>query len=262
VLRTISALSLAGLFIAVVANLDPDLDREGRRHVINEGSVFLIPLALMVPATWWFFAQSPEQAGGLVFGGAVAMSLFFAFGVVASTLIGLYAYFGLLRNKRYVNLETALLLAGIALVATGAMEYVREGIRKPYVIYDFMYANGLTRAQIERFDRAGFFAVQPVVAHDVDLDQTTPEERGQIIFDVQCLRCHAVDGYNAVRPLVDSWSVQMIRDNTRELHRLKPFMPPFGGTEEDLEDLVAYLASLRTGQWEDVISPDPVEATR
>ena len=161
-------LSLAGLFIAVVANLETGLSGEDRRHVINEGSVFLVPLALMIPVSLWYFLAAPETASRLVVGGAVAMSLFFAFGILASTLIGVYAYWGLLKNKRSVHLETALLLTGIALIATGSMEYVREGIRKPYTVYHYLYANGLTGDEIARIDRDGFFSVPPMIAHGQD----------------------------------------------------------------------------------------------
>lgn len=255
VLRTISCLSLAGLFIAVVANMQTGMSLEERRHVINRGSIFLVPLALMIPASLWYFLVAPPTASRLVVGGAVAMSLFFAFGILASTLIGVYAYWGLLKNKRSVHLETAVLLAGIALIATGSMEYVREGIRKPYTVYHYMYANGLTSDRMKSIDARGFFADPPVIAYDRDLAQMTSEERGRIIYDVQCLRCHAVDGYNAIRPLVENWTIDMIRDNTRQLERLRGFMPPFAGTEEDLEDLVSFLATLRTEKWNEIHKP-------
>lgn len=255
VLRTISCLSLAGLFIAVVANMEKSLSGEERRHVINEGSVFLVPLALMIPVSLWYFLVAPPTASRLVVGGAVAMSLFFAFGIIASTLIGVYAYWGLLKNKRSVHLETALLLTGIALIATGSMEYVREGIRKPYTVYHHMYANGLTSREIEDINRDGFFASSPLIAYNRDPLKLTAEERGKIIYDVQCLRCHAIDGYNAIRPLVENWTVEMIRDNTRQLHRLRGFMPPFAGTESDLNDLVAYLSTLRTEKWNEIHKP-------
>jgi len=104
VLRTISALAIAGIFVAVVANLDKSLDREKRRHIIGEGSVFLVPLAIMIPASAWFFAVSPAHASDLALGGAVAMTMFFGFGILASTLVGLYAYFGLIKNKRLINI--------------------------------------------------------------------------------------------------------------------------------------------------------------
>jgi mono/diheme cytochrome c family protein len=256
-LRTISALAIAGIFVAVVANLDKTLNREQRRHVIGEGSLFLVPLALMIPASAWFFAASPSQASGLALGGAVAMTMFLGFGILASTLVGLYAYFGLIKNKRLVNLETALLLTAIALIATGSMEYVREGIRKPWVVYGYMYANGLTRDQLDEFNQTGFFASNPVIARDANIAGLGAVEKGRLIYKVQCQRCHEIDGYNAMRPLVASWSVEMIRANTRVLHRLKPFMPPFGGTDEDLEDLVAYLSTLRSAEWDTLHSEHP-----
>jgi hypothetical protein len=179
------------------------------------------------------------------------MTMFFGFGILASTLIGFYAYFGLIKNRRSINIETSLLLAAIAFVATGSMEYVREGIRKPYIIYDYMYANGLTTAEVSRLNQSGFFAARPVIARESDLMSLPAEEKGRLIYRVECQRCHAVDGYNAIRPLVNSWNTEMIRDNTRQLHRLKWFMPPFAGNEEDLSNLVAYLASLRSDRWND-----------
>lgn len=250
-LRTISSLALAGIFVAVVANLDRHLDREKGRHIIHAGSIFLAPLALMIPLSVWFFAASPHAAGELALGGSVPMTMFFGFGILASTLIGFYAYFGLIKNRRSINIETSLLLAAIAFVATGSMEYVREGIRKPYIIYDYMYANGLTTAEVSRLNQSGFFAARPVIARESDLMSLPAEEKGRLIYRVECQRCHAVDGYNAMRPLVNSWNTEMIRDNTRQLHRLKWFMPPFAGNEEDLSNLVAYLASLRSDRWKD-----------
>jgi cytochrome bd ubiquinol oxidase subunit I len=260
-LRTVSALALAGIFVAVVANLDRCLDREKCRHVIHAGSVFLVPLALMIPLSVWYFAAAPHAASELALGGAIAMTMFFGFGIVASTLVGLYAYFGLIRNRRYINLETALLLAAIAFIATSSMEYVREGIRKPFIVYDYMYANGLTIANVARVNQAGFFAAKPVIAREIDPSSLSEIERGRLIYRVQCQRCHAVDGYNAIRPLVNSWSTEMIRSNTRQLDRLKWFMPPFAGTEQDLNDLVAYLASLRSDRWKYEEATAPVKGS-
>jgi cytochrome bd-type quinol oxidase subunit 1 len=252
VLRTISSLALAGLFIAVVANLDKKLSTDERRHIINEGSIFLVPLALMIPVSLWYFAASPPAAGRLALGGAIAMTLFFGFGILASTMIGVYAYWGLLRNKRSVHLETALLLTGIALIATASMEYVREGIRKPYVVYQYLYANGLTRTQVDTMRRDGFFAAQPLVMHGRSAETLTPIDRGRAIYEVQCLRCHEIDGYNAMRPLIASWTTEMIRDNTRQLHRLRGYMPPFAGNDRDLDDLVSYLSTLRSDEWRQI----------
>ena len=39
----------------------------------------------------------------------------------------------------------------------------------------------------------------------------------------------------------------MLEGNIRKLHRLKPFMPPFAGSEGDLERLVDWLEWLREG---------------
>ena len=98
-------------------------------------------------------------------------------------------------------------------------------------------------------NESGFWALQPVAVHDVDPRSATEVQRGQAIFKVQCGRCHAVDGYNAIRPLLAGWTPDMIRDNVRRLDRLKAFMPPFAGSERDFNDLVAYLSTLRSAEW-------------
>ena len=73
--------------------------------------------------------------------------------------------------------------------------------------------------------------------------------RGKVVLLEKCGRCHAVDGYNAIRPLLAGWTPDMIRDNVRRLDRLKAFMPPFAGSERDFNDLVAYLSTLRSAEW-------------
>src|SRR5205085_2750387 len=66
--------------------------REERQHIINYGAYFLIPMGLMLPLAFWYFEMVPAQSRRLVFGGAVAMNLFFMFGLAASVLIAGYAY--------------------------------------------------------------------------------------------------------------------------------------------------------------------------
>lgn len=250
VLRTISLMSLVGLFVAVIANLVKGYTREERHQVITEGGKWLIPMALMAPVSIWYFANVPEESRNMVMGGAIAMTLFFLFGVAASTLVGFYAYFGLVWRKRYINLETAVLLGMIAFIATGAMEFVREGVRKPYVIYGYMYSNGILVDDVERLNEEGTLAWAPWTAAKMGttIENLTFEQKGEALYAVQCSRCHTLDGVNGIKPLILNWPEDSIRHSLEKLHIEQPFMPPFVGPEEDKEAMVQYLANLHQEQ--------------
>lgn len=244
-LRTLSCLALAGIFVCIVVNLSPSYTREQRTRVINHGAYCLVPFALMAPVSIWYFNNVPEAARRMAGGGAIAMTLFMAFGVVCSVMIGLYAYFGLIRSRRYISLETSLLLAGMALIATGAMEFVREGIRKPYVIHGYRWSNGI-RARTETLDeisRAGILTRVPWIVDGDRAATADPRSRGRWVFQAQCSQCHTVDGVNGIRPLV-AYDREIIRNDIEYLHIRKSFMPPFAGSDREKDDLAAYLFSL------------------
>ena len=65
------------------------------------------------------------------------------------------------------------------------------------------------------------------------------------MYRVLCSACHTATGdMNSMVHLTEGWSRDMYQLNLRKLHRLKSFMPPFAGNEEDLSTLIDYLQSL------------------
>lgn len=245
-LRTISCLAFAGISIALVANYIRDYTREQRQQLINFGSYFLAPFGLMAPFAIWYFATLPADSREYAMGGAIAMTLFMAFGVVSSLYIGAYAYFGLIRRKRYINRETSLLLFAVAFVATGAMEFVREGVRKPYLIHGYLYSNGVpARTEWkERLAREGILAharfAYPAELTLEQVRQLPLHQQGEYVFNAQCRMCHEPGGTNAIEPLINRASRELVTQMTRELDKLKGYMPPFVGTEQELKALVEY----------------------
>lgn len=261
-LRTVSCLALAGIAAAVIVNARRHYTREERHHVINFASYFLVPLGLMVPLAVWYLVQVPSPVRELPLGGAIAMTLFLIFGLVASVLIGFYAYFGLIRRHLYINLETSALLLAAAFLATGSMEFVREGIRKPFLIYGYMYSNGIlaTPQEAEKLNRDGIlahapFASPPPTATAVpatlaaaERPTLTPAEQrlrtGESVYKAQCRICHEPGGTNAVEAIVPNATRAWMERTVRQLHQVRYFMPPFYGTEDELQALVDYQMSL------------------
>jgi len=242
VLRTLSSLGIASLAAMAIVNLQSDFTREEKTEVINYTAKFLWPLVLMLPFAYWYFEGVPAYAKTLIQGGAAAMTLFFMFGIAASTLVGMYAYFGLIRRRRYINLETSLLLLAIAIIATVSMEFVREGIRKPYIIYDYLYSNGLGKDEVERANEEGVMANAPWKRLGFE-EGGDAHELGEKMYEIQCSGCHVRDGFNDLVLLIDGWSEEMLEYNLNRLHELKPFMPPLVGTREERRALVTFLMS-------------------
>jgi len=253
ILRTISSLALAAIFVAVIVNVQPHYTREERQRIINLGAYFMAPLGLMVVVAPWYFAELPAAAREQVQGGAAAMMLFFMFGLAASVLIGAYAYFGLIRARRYVSLETSLLLLGIAFIATGAMEFVREGVRKPYLIYGVLYSNGIPTYNDwpQRLRQDGLLKHAPFHREPgrsvADLKNLPLADVGERVFSAQCRMCHEVDGFNSLRALVAGRSRALLLATTLELHKYR-YMPPFLGNDYELKALLEFQARLAEGE--------------
>lgn len=245
VLRTLSSLGIASLGAMAIVNLSSGFDREERTRVINFAALFLWPLILMLPAAAWYFSEIPPLARSLIQGGAAAMTLFFLFGIAASTLVGLYAYFGLIRARRFINLETSLLLLSIAVIATVSMEFVREGIRKPFLIYDHLYSNGFTVAETERINAEGVLANATWRRSEFEASDS-PHALGEKMFEIQCSSCHVIGGFNDVLLLIEGWPEDLLVFNLDRIHLLKPFMPPLVGTLEERRALADYLLAMQT----------------
>ncbi|HQH73234.1 MAG TPA: cytochrome c, partial [bacterium] len=145
------------------------------------------------------------------------------------------------------NLETSILLGLIAFIATGSMEFVREGIRKPFIIHEYMYSNGIRVSDRDTLNQEGVLAWAPwtaLAAGGTSVAGLTPGQRGEALYRAQCLRCHTLDGFNGIKPLIKDWPEGSIRHALENLHVEQYYMPPFLGPQKDLQDLTQYLLSL------------------
>ena len=134
-------------------------------------------------------------------------------------------------------------IAVLALSSTGVTEWVREAVRKPYIIYNYMYANTLRLEDVPRVRQQGILRSARFVRHH-EVDPQDMAGSGKEVFQMQCASCHTVDGYNSIRFAVKGWSRDMIEYQLIHLNELKGFMPPFVGTEAERHALTAWLTGL------------------
>ncbi len=100
----------------------------------------------------------------------------------------------------------------------------------------------------------------PTVAKRAPDPAPTPTDpklaKGKAVFDESgCATCHSVGGIGGqIGPSLDAVGNKLTAETMKEILRdpklLNPntVMPPFEGSEEDLEALVAYLQSLKQGR--------------
>jgi mono/diheme cytochrome c family protein len=252
-IRTLVSLAFAGVgaialvtFVKAAAGV--------REKVVALAYKMIVPAVLVVPLFGWVFAVMPERAQRFLMGGAPVMTLFHAFGMASFGILALAAILSLWRRDYRPSTLGATLMVLLAFVSFGSFEFVREGARKPFIIEGFMYSTGVTtdmaakvdpRATLERTRQVGILHVSPwALPPGKEADELEPVALGESVYRAACLRCHSVDGYNAVRPLVHGWSRPTVRELLDKMHEVKASMPPFPGTDAEKEALAAYLVSL------------------
>jgi hypothetical protein len=242
VVRTAVCVALAGVYALITSSAVSDVAL--RNEVVRYAAQWLLVGALIIPfAGVWYISTLPSLAREISMGAAPAVTIFAGLSIFLSALVVGFTYLGPYQRPRHFNLVFAFLLAVLALSTTGVTEWVREAVRKPYIIYDYMYANSLRLADLERVREQGVLkSARWVRLHDVDPNAL--ERTGEEVFRVECACCHTVTGYNSIRMAVKGWSGVMIDYQLVHLNELKGFMPPFVGTEAERKALGAWLASL------------------
>lgn len=151
---------------------------------------------------------------------------------------------------RRVPRAALLLPFALTLVLLGSFERVREFIRKPYVIGEYMYANGLRVGDYPLFKEEGVLR-HATYAAVREVSDSNSVAAGAEVFRIACSRCHTTSGINAVNDrLTDlygggTWDRDTIRYYLLAMHTARPFMPPFPGTEREAGALADYLLDQR-----------------
>jgi mono/diheme cytochrome c family protein len=168
--------------------------------------------------------------------------------MIAAVIVGLIVVTALLGWLLPTRLPRWILPLPFAasVVLLGSFERVREFIRKPYVIANYLYANGVRVDDLPLLQRDGLL---PHATY-ARIRRITPENRsqaGQEVFLIACTRCHTARGMNSIDVKLTKmfgpgpWEGSIISGYLRNMHGPRPFMPPFPGNEAELDALTAWL---------------------
>jgi cytochrome bd ubiquinol oxidase subunit I len=262
--RTGGALLLSSLYVYLHASLT--ISNPKLRDMIASRSARPAMLgAILVTAGgvgWYCFL--PDAAAATLASAAVLnilMALIFALTAVVFVLL----YVGPYRNPGWLSpgFAGSLCLFGIAAFSTG--EFIREAVRKPYVVNNVVLANQVLPGEVTKLQKDGYLAsgvwtkafiaehYPKAMATDEDGDdyvdgsqllKLAPKDRlvlGKMLFLHHCNDCHAEDlGYSAVGPLLQGRARPQVLDRVKHLDD-NYFMPPWCGTNEEAELLTDYL---------------------
>jgi len=260
VIRTAVSAALAGLYALVTAALVPEVGL--RLRVTRYAAQWVMAGVAVLPlAGPWYIASLPRLAREISMGDAPAVTIFAGLTIFFSLLLVAFVFVSAYLYPRSFNIGLAMIALALGLVTTGVTEWVREAVRKPYLIYGYMWSNGIRLAEAPRLREQGVLPAAKWVAVAA-AEPGNEMEAGAQIFRVECEACHTVYGYNGMRFMVRGWSQGLIREALGRLDELKGFMPPFVGTPTEREALVEWLHRLAGERMEPMGGAEPGRGDR
>ncbi|HQQ78333.1 MAG TPA: cytochrome ubiquinol oxidase subunit I [Thermoanaerobaculia bacterium] len=256
VFRTGVCLLLAGAYLMFAALRERDRAALARLAGLL-GRVMAVGVAVAAAGLFWWKAALPPDVAANFLGGKPLIAslgtgwrhLFIA--LAASAVLALLA--ALL--PRTVRWPQAVLALVAAFGLLGGYERIREGARKPFIVRGYMFSNGILVSEIATLNREGVLSKARWAAHEAGDDAVS---KGRAVYRAECASCHTLDGYLSIRKRTASADADFLtlfltalRDDgskwtaTPPQKADYPFMPPFVGTDEELQALVAYLDSLK-----------------
>lgn len=200
---------------------------------------------------FWYYSQFPPLAKDLLFVAGLTTqfvghkelligSLLLAFGLI------LLAYFFALVKPKKIPFVLSLLMMVAYVFVVAEFERIREFVRKPYIIYDYMYAHGIRKVEVPLLAKKGILKHATFLPEEL---RTITEENklkvGEYLFKYECRYCHTINGVNAIVEKFQGLDKEAIYHRIGNLNSPStPFMPPFVGTDEEREALASYLYSL------------------
>ena len=259
VFRTAFAMVTAGLLVWFLTFFFTKKNQDLRNRIVGFVSRWVLawtPIWIVGAVWYWSVVPAPMQSRldvGLMTQRYVTwQNEFLIIIAIATGIVILTALIGSAR-PRFVPRLLLIIPFLFGLFALSHFERVREFIRKPHVVADYMYSNGVTMAELPVFQRDGILKYATYTAHKRVTDKNRLEA-GHDVYMVSCSRCHTTSGVNSVvdkfRTLYGEgqWDPVVMTSFLATMHNTRTFMPPFPGNDAEAEALVAFIIDLHKQQ--------------
>jgi len=196
---------------------------------------------------------------------ASPLNILAAVTVGATAALIALTYLGPYRNPGWLSPGFAISLCLFGAAAFGAGEFVREAVRKPYIVYRTVLSNQVLPEEVPNLKKNGYlesglwtkaFVQEHYPKAIVDgrisaaalrkLPHKDKIALGKVLFLYHCNDCHAAEiGYTPVGLLLQGRPRAAILDRVTHLDE-NFFMPPWCGTTAEAELLTDYLETINT----------------
>jgi len=261
--RTGAAFLLSALYVFLHASITLPMGR--LREVVQKRASLpsLLGIVCIGVGGFLWFLLLPESSAAVIL--AAPVITVFVLAVAGLTiLVFAMVFIASVGTPAWLNPGFAGLLLLLGLAAFGLGEFVREAVRKPFVVDRVVFGNQIFKEEVPKLREEGYlqrgiwtrYYVErkyPQLIEDGKiiysrLKDLSPSDRlalGETLFLYHCNDCHAKSlGYSAVAPLLRGMSQQKIKEFLLNLNEPYFYMPPWCGREEEAEILAEYLSTL------------------
>jgi mono/diheme cytochrome c family protein len=256
--RTPTAMLVAGIFGMLLVTIFTKSGSELRLNAVKYASKWLIlwaPISLI--GAYIYYNAMPEAmtanmstaVGTIAFSQYYDLLKYFVAGGVGFTLIvGIIGVYKTKVLKPYMVIIPVV----TAIAYLGFFERVREFIRKPYVIGQYMYSNLLLEDDYVVYKRDGILKHATYTSVN-EVTEDNKIEAGKNVFTIACSRCHTAQGVNSILDVFDRMygstgkplDVASMAAYMPNMHTARNFMPEFPGNEKEAEALATYIKYLQ-----------------
>lgn len=256
--RTPVALLMGGVFGMLLTTIFSKKGSEIRRKAVKYAGQWILlwtPFAIAGAVYYWnvmpeaMRANMSTAVGSMDFEEYYDLLKYFIIGAASFCII--LAVLAIAKPRK-INFATVILPCLFVFGFLGIFERVREFVRKPYVIGNYMYSNLLREEDYPLYKKEGILKH----ATYTSVTEITPDNKvmaGRDVFMLTCSRCHTTNGINSIVDVFENMygkdkplNEQAMASYIPNMHQGRAFMPPFPGNKSELEALVAYIKQLQS----------------
>lgn len=256
--RTPTAMLVAGIFGMFLITIFTKSGSELRLNAVKYASKWLLlwaPISMMGAFIYYKAMPDAMTANMSTAVGTITFSQYYdllkyfvAAGVGFTLIVGILGIYKTKVLKPYIVIVPVI----TAIAYLGFFERVREFIRKPYVIGQYMYSNLLLEDDYVVYKQDGVLKHATYTSVN-EITEDNKVEAGKNVFVIACSRCHTSQGVNSVVYVFDRMyggngkplDIASMAAYMPNMHSGRTFMPEFPGNEKEAEALATYIKYLQ-----------------
>jgi len=259
--RTPTAMVVAGIFGLMLTTLFAAKKTKTKNKMLHYGGIWVLlwtPLSILGAVIYYKVMPSAMIANMSTAVGTMAFEQYYnilKYIIVVSAFVALlFALWAIIKPKSFKFAATILPFI-IILGFLGIFERVREFVRKPYIIGNYMYSNLIREDYYPLLQKEGVLKNATYTSVN-EITEENKIQAGREVFVITCSRCHTTQGINSITNVFERMygkgkplDVEAMKAYMPGMHKVRTYMPPFPGNKEEMDALACYIKYLQqTGE--------------